>query len=117
MTATPVSGTGDQLPLAVLLPEGASSPALIYDTTAALVMAVVDRSGVLGLEAHWDVPGVYVLLDRHDPDGTWGCYVGKAPGGVRNRLTQHLRGKEHGSGRRSCGEIRPSGSTALTSAG
>lgn len=95
MSPSQPAAHGDQLPLAVLLPEGAAGPALIYDTTAALVMAVVDRQAVAGLTTDWDVPGVYVLLDRHDQDGSWGCYVGKAPGGVRTRLSQHLKGKDH----------------------
>lgn len=96
MTSPQPSAHDDQLPLSVLLPEGPAAPALIYDTTAALVMAVVDRPAVAALKAgDWDVPGVYVLLDRHDPDGTWGCYVGKAPGGVRTRLGQHLKAKDH----------------------
>jgi hypothetical protein len=93
--AAPNPGAADQLPLSVLLPDDPAAPALVYDTTAALAMAVVDRGAVAGLTADWDAPGVYVLLDRHDADGTWGCYVGKAPAGVRGRLTQHLKGKDH----------------------
>lgn len=94
MTGQP-SARGDQLPLAVLLSEGPAAPALIYDTAGALVMAVVDRAAVAALAADWDAPGVYVLLDRHEGDGSYGCYVGKAPGGVRTRLTQHLKGRDH----------------------
>ena len=85
----------DQLPLAVLLPDTATAPILLYDSTAALVMAVVERAGAGALSAEWDKPGVYVLLDRHEGDGSYGCYVGKASGGVRARLGQHLRGKQH----------------------
>jgi hypothetical protein len=88
-------GAADQLPLSVLLPDDPGLPALIYDTTAALAMTVVERGAVAGVTGDWDAPGVYVLLDRHDPDGTWGCYVGKAPAGVRARLGQHLRGRDH----------------------
>lgn len=95
MSAAPLSGMVDQLPLSVLLPDSPAAPALLYDTTAALAMAVVDRAAVGELTTDWDAPGVYVLLDRHEPDGTWGCYVGKAPGGVRARLGQHLKGKDH----------------------
>ncbi|QNG36296.1 DUF2924 domain-containing protein [Geodermatophilaceae bacterium NBWT11] len=58
-------------------------------------MAGVGRTAVVELTVDWESPGVYVLLDRHEPDGTWGCYVGKAPGGVRTRLGQHLKGKDH----------------------
>jgi hypothetical protein len=95
MSAAAPTGAGDQLPLAVLLPDSPAAPALLYDTTAALAMAVVDRAAVGELASGWDAPGVYVLLDRHDPEGSWGCYVGKAPAGVRARLGQHLRGKDH----------------------
>ena len=93
--AAPRPGAADQLPLSVLLPDDPGAPALIYDTTAALAMAVVDRGAVTELTGGWDAPGVYVLLDRHDSEGTWGCYVGKAPGGVRTRLGQHLRSRDH----------------------
>ncbi|MGY1985391.1 hypothetical protein ACI792_04120 [Blastococcus sp. SYSU DS0669] len=93
--AAPSPGAADQLPLSVLLPDAPAAPALIYDSTAALAMAVVDRGAVAALTASWDVPGTYVLLDRHDSDGTWGSYVGKAPAGVRTRLGQHLKARDH----------------------
>lgn len=93
--AAPSSGAADQLPLSVLLPDDPAAPALVYDTTAALAMAVVDRGAVAALTTDWDAPGVYVLLDRRDAEGAWGCYVGKAPAGVRGRLNQHLKGKDH----------------------
>ncbi len=58
-------------------------------------MAIVERDGVQALTADWDRPAVYLLLDRHEPDGTWGCYAGKAATGVRSRLLQHVAKKDH----------------------
>jgi hypothetical protein len=40
-----------------------------------------------------DCPGVYILLDPSGADGSWGCYFGKAPAGIRSRLRDHLRNK------------------------
>lgn len=85
----------DALPVTVLLPDTATLPITLYDSGAALRMAIVERAGVQALTADWDRPGVYVLLDRHEPDGTWGAYVSKAPAGVRNRLLSHVAKKEH----------------------
>ena len=85
----------DALPVTVLLPDTVSLPITLYDGGAALRMAIVERAGVQALTPDWDRPGVYVLLDRHEPDGTWGAYVGKAPAGVRSRLLSHVAKKEH----------------------
>lgn len=86
----------DLLPLTTLLPETAADPVVIYDGSAALRFAVVERDFVSRLADEWDKPGNYILLDPIDPDGTWGCYVGKAaPGGVKARLLNHVRQKEH----------------------
>ncbi len=64
---------GDALPVTVLLPDTATLPITLYYGGAALPVAIVERSGVQALKADWDRPGVYVLLDRHEPDGTWGA--------------------------------------------
>jgi hypothetical protein len=85
----------DALPVTVLLPDAAAMPVVLYDGGAALRMAIVERDGVQALSADWDRPGVYLLLDRHEPDGTWGCYAGKAAAGVRSRLLQHVAKKDH----------------------
>ncbi|MGP3936339.1 hypothetical protein [Nonomuraea sp. KM88] len=47
-------------------------------------MLLLDRDHVRRLEKGWNVPGVYLLLDRLDSEGRWGAYVGKAsiPGSV-----------------------------------
>lgn len=86
----------DLLPLTTLLPETAADPVVIYDSSAALRFAVAERDFVSRLGDEWDEPGNYILLDPTDPDGTWGCYVGKAaPGGVKSRLAAHARSKDH----------------------
>ena len=85
----------DSLSLTVLVPEDASGCIEIYDQHAALKIAVVERTGAHHLADEWDAPGVYVLLDRPDESGQWGVYAGKAPGGIRTRLRDHLRNKDH----------------------
>ena len=60
----------DALPVTVLLPDTVSLPITLYDGGAALRMAIVERAGVQALTPDWDRPGVYVLLDRHESDGT-----------------------------------------------
>ena len=87
--------TTDSLPITVLIPEGPSAPIEVYDQHAALKLAIVERTGVSSLSAEWDQPGVYILLDRHDDQGIWGVYAGKAPSGIKARLGAHLRNKDH----------------------
>lgn len=93
--STDSAGQQDALPVTVLVPEDASASIEVYDQHAALKIAVVEREGAHLLSDEWDVPGVYILLDRPDHDGTWGVYAGKAPSGVRTRLRDHLRNKDH----------------------
>ena len=83
----------DRLPFTCLVPD---APGIIdiYDQTAALRMAVVERDAVHGLGDDWDVPGAYVLLDRPASDGTWSAYVGKAPAGLKARMPSHLRNRD-----------------------
>ena len=85
----------DSLPLTVLVPENSSAIIDVFDQHAALKVAVVERDGVSSVSAEWDVSGAYILLDRHDSTGQWGAYVGKAPAGIRNRLLDHVRKKDH----------------------
>ncbi len=85
----------DALPLTVLVPEDASGTIEIYDQHAALKIAVVERSGAHLVGDEWDAPGAYVLLDRPDAEDQWGVYAGKAPAGVRTRLRDHVRNKDH----------------------
>ena len=84
------------LPITTLLPETAADPVILYDQHAALRFAIVERDHALRISAaEWDRPGVYILLDPPSSDGSWGCYVGKAPAGIRTRLRDHLRNKDH----------------------
>lgn len=85
----------DALPLTVLVPETTGASIDVFVEHAALKLAVVDRAGAHLLGAEWDAPGMYLLLDRHADDGTWGAYVGKAPAGIKSRLGSHLRTKDH----------------------
>jgi hypothetical protein len=87
--------TSDDVPLTVLIPEVPGQPITLFDTVSALKMAVVERADARRMSSEWDAPGVYVLLDPVAPDGTWGCYVGKAPAGIRGRLAAHVSSKDH----------------------
>ncbi|NBF00258.1 hypothetical protein FE391_43625 [Nonomuraea sp. KC401] len=52
-------------------------------------MLLLYRDHVRRLEKGWNVPGVYLLLDRVDSEGRWGAYVGKASiPGLRHRMLQ-----------------------------
>lgn len=86
---------GDHLPITALLPDSTASPVLLFDGQSALRMAVVERDWINGLDTDWDTPGVYVLLDPINADGTYGCYVGQAPAGLKARLGAHVRAKDH----------------------
>lgn len=84
------------LPITTLLPESAAEAVVLFDQHAALRFAIVERDHALRISAEeWDRPGIYVLLDPPAADGSWGCYVGKAPAGIRTRLRDHLRNKDH----------------------
>lgn len=83
----------DRLPFTCLVPD-APGVIDIYDQTAALDMAVVDREAVHALGGAWDAPGAHVLLDRPNADGSWSAYVGKAPAGPKARIGSHLRNGE-----------------------
>ena len=84
------------LPITTLLPDSAAEPVVLFDQHAALRFAIVERDHALRISAEeWDRPGVYILLDPPAADGSWGCYVGKAPAGLRTRMRDHLRNKDH----------------------
>ncbi|MFA1549224.1 hypothetical protein [Actinomadura chokoriensis] len=81
----------------VVIPGSAQAPIDVYIDHVALRVAIVERVGTRSLGSDWDVPGVYALLDPASSDGTWGVYVGKAPAGIKSRLSDHLSGKDHWS--------------------
>jgi len=85
----------DAIPITVLIPDSIGAPIEVVATHTALRMAIVERKGVHRLGEEREAPGIYLLLDHHSPDGTRGVYIGKAPNGMRTRLSQHLRGKDH----------------------
>ena len=85
----------DRLLFHDLIPSDVSQPIDVYQQSAALQLAVVERNSARFLSNEWDAPGVYVLLDRHAADDTWGAYVGKAPAGISTRIKNHLTHKDH----------------------
>lgn len=76
----------DRVHFKLLVPED-NGEIEIFDTASALRMAVIERG--VSVDADWDAPGVYLLLDAPGPDGTWSVYVGKAPSGIAGRVRQH----------------------------
>ena len=84
----------DSLTVTVLVPENAVSPIVVFDDNAALKAAIVERGAAKHLTAEWDAAGLYILVDRCDPEGFWGAYVGKAPSGIKDRIRTHLRNKD-----------------------
>ena len=76
----PLHNADDRLRLACLVPE---APGItdVHDQTAALHLAVVDRTAVRDLGDAWEVPGTHVLLDAPRPEGSWSAYAGEAPVG------------------------------------
>lgn len=65
---------------------------IALDGNAALRMAIVDRSSMSALDQDWDAPGIYLLLDPVQLDGSYGVYVGKAPAGLRGRACGRTAG-------------------------
>lgn len=84
----------DRMPFHALIPVTTGSPIDVYEQSAALQMAVIERDYVKVLTDEWDAPGVYILLDRPKETGEWGVYVGKAPAGIRSRLMNHVANKD-----------------------
>lgn len=71
-------GAGQEaLPITTLLPGTAAEPIVMYDAHAALCLGLVERDGASFIGENWEHPGNYMLLDLPDPDGRWGCYVGR----------------------------------------
>ena len=53
----------DRLPFHVLVPADPDAVIDVYEQSAALQLAIIDRQSVKSLTDEWDAPGVYVLLD------------------------------------------------------
>jgi hypothetical protein len=86
----------DALTMTVLASLDPGTPAIVFDSNAALRLAVIDRRSLGGLDATWDQPGVYLLLGPLSEDGSFVAYVGKASAGLRARMGEHAgkRGRE-----------------------
>lgn len=91
----PSKAAQEGLPVTVLLPDTAADPIVMFDAHAALRLALVERDAAHLLDSGWETPGNYILLDLPSNEGTWGCYVGKAPAEVRSRLLAHQRTKDY----------------------
>ena len=74
----------DTLTMTALVPDNAAAPTVVFDDNAALKLAIVERSGARKLGDEWAAA-----------DGGWGVYVGKAPAGIKARISNHLRNKDH----------------------
>lgn len=87
---------GDALTMTVLAPLDPGIPTVVFDGNAALRLAIIDRRSLFALDGTWDQPGVYVLLGPVSEDGSFSAYVGKAPAGLRSRLSEHAskRGRD-----------------------
>jgi len=80
----------DALPVTALVPDHPGEPIVIYEPQAALRIAIVERDFVGHLDNSWDVPGIYCLLYPISQSGEFEIYIGKAPMGPRNRVSQHV---------------------------
>ncbi|MFI7640569.1 hypothetical protein [Nonomuraea sp. NPDC049400] len=79
-------------PLIVSLPLDLNGPLKIQPKHKVAGMLVVDRDYAIRTPEDWNVPGVYLLMDRPDATGRWGAYVGKATTpGLRKRLLEQLQ--------------------------
>lgn len=84
----------DRMPFQVLVPIATAGVIEVFEQSAALHMGVVERGSTRSLGEEWNVAGTYILLERHDVDGVWGAYVGKAPSGIAARLRSHAANRE-----------------------
>ena len=85
----------DRMPFHVLVPFSPGGVVEIFEQSAALHMGIVERGSVRNLGEEWNVAGTYILLERHEPGGNWGAYVGKAPSGIAARLRSHAANRDH----------------------
>ncbi|MFF4778994.1 hypothetical protein ACFY05_39840 [Microtetraspora fusca] len=82
--------------LNVSLPLTLDGPFEITVEHSVVGVVVTERATVTRLGSEWNVPGVYILLDRPNLAGRWGAYVGKAASrGLRSRIREHLKARDH----------------------
>ncbi|MFC5826151.1 hypothetical protein [Nonomuraea insulae] len=61
-------------------------------------------------ERGWNVPGVYLLLDRPNAEGRWGAYVGTAAtSGLRHRVLRQLKDRARIAAGQNMIKARPAG--------
>lgn len=84
----------DSLTVTALAPESTASPIVVFDNSAALKAAIVERGTVRFLGEDWNAAGLYILVGRCDANGDQRVHVGKAPSGISDRVNQHLREKD-----------------------
>ena len=75
---------GTRLPSTVLLPDSWHEPLEIHDQMTALCMAIVEKDCASHLDASWDRPGLYVLLDTPNLAHRFRCLCWQ--GGVRRAV-------------------------------
>ena len=86
----------ETFPVTALIPEVVGRPIVIFDSQAALRLAIVDKDFASLLDSSWEVAGIYCLLYPVAGDGTFQIYVGKAPAGMRSRIMNHVTSKLDG---------------------
>ena len=92
---TTTSHQRDTIHFTILVPRSYDQPVEIYDQSAAIRMAVVQREHLnAGVKEEWNVAGTYILLGPVSTGGDWQCYTGKAPAGIVNRLKRHTKNKD-----------------------
>jgi hypothetical protein len=86
----------DAFPITALVPDTPGEPIIIYEPQAALRIAIAEREFVGFLDSSWEIAGVYCLLYPISANGEFQVYIGKAPMGLRGRVSSHLSGKVDG---------------------
>ena len=86
----------DAFPITALVPDTPGDPIVIYEPQAALRIAIAERDFIGALDSSWEIGGVYCLLYPISASGEFQVYVGKAPMGLRGRVSTHVAGKADG---------------------
>lgn len=81
----------ERLPFTVLLPSDGGLVDVI-DHTTNLRLGLASDKVCADLPEDWAAPGVYVLLKRPRPNGSYFCYVGRASN-LKRRLADHVESR------------------------
>jgi len=87
------SAAEDVIAATFLLPTSSAAPMVIELPHHALRVVAVSKESVNLLDETWDTSGIYVLLGVAGPE-SFTAYVGKAPSGLRSRVTQHVNTRD-----------------------